>query len=306
MSKASTTTAQLLGHMAAYSLESEARLTPKPGLVDSTNTGAHKDMDLGTFLTSAAALEPFFMEYAEAGMRLSSRNASALASEARRIGIGAEKAMFEATGGINTHKGANFTFALVLSATGALLAEGACLPFSAADSEHVLQIVSAMGAELLGHDTRELLARTKTGAESAATLTNGEQIYLSRGLKGIRGEAAQGYPLLSKVFLPYVRSVRAEFATNEGTRIALLRTLVKLMAQLEDTNVVHRGGMEALEDHLAYCKKLDAANLNAAELDAALNAYNTELVAKNVSPGGAADLLSLGIFFAQLEGIITL
>lgn len=301
------TTAQKLGHIAALSLEGEARLTPKPGLVDSANTGAHKDMDLNTFLTSAKALKPFFVEYAATGMRLGSGNAAALASEVRRIGIGAEKAMFKATGGINTHKGANFTFALVLAACGALLNAGADIPFSAEESERVLALVSDMGAALLDHDTQELLERTKAGssdADSSTDLTNGEQIYLKQGLKGIRGEAAQGYPLLGQVFLPYVRSVRGEFATEEGARIALLRALVKLMAQLDDTNVVHRGGMKALECHLAYCKELDAAGLNAEELIAALDAYNEELVAANVSPGGAADLLSLGIFFCQLEGIL--
>lgn len=303
MSNSSATTAQLLGHMAARSLEGEARLTPKPGLVDSANTGAHKDMNLKTFLVSAEALEPYFIEYAAAGMRLGPNNAASLAAEVRHIGIGAEKAMFEATGGINTHKGANFTFALVLAACGALISEGTELPFTAEDSKRALTLVSDMGAALLDHDMRELLGRT-SATGGTASLTNGEQVYLKQGLKGIRGEAAQGYPLLGQVFLPYVRSVRSEFATEEGTSTTLLRALVKLMAQLDDTNVVHRGGMEALERHLAHCKELDAADLNAKELVAALDAYNDELVAANVSPGGAADLLSLGIFFCQLEGIL--
>lgn len=293
--------AQQLGRMAARSLEGEARLTPKPGLVDSANTGAHKDMDLHTFLVSARTLEPFFVSYAEAGLRLGACNPERLAAEARRIGIDAEKAMFTATGGINTHKGANFTFALVLAAVGALAAEGAALPFTPKDTARVFKTVSAMGITLLDHDVRELLQHT---TESTMSLTNGQRIYLAQGLKGVRGEAATGYPLMQEVFLPYVREVRAEFATPEGARIALLRALVKLMAKLEDTNVVHRGGMEALKKHLAYCQALDAQNLSATELIAALDAYNNELVASNVSPGGAADLLSLGIFFCQLEGIL--
>lgn len=289
--------------MAALSLEGEARLTPKPGLVDSANTGAHKDMDLNTFLTSAAALEPFFVEYAAAGLNLGSASPAALANEARYIGIRAEQAMFSATGGINTHKGANFTFALVLAATGALIADGTKLPFSAADSERMLELVSAMGAELLDRDTRSLLARTKLQGGSESSLSNGERIYLAQGLKGVRGEAAQGYPLLAQVFMPYVREQKDELATKEGARVVLLHALVKLMASLEDTNVVHRGGMNALTRHLAYCQELDREELPADQLIAALDTYNDELVATNVSPGGAADLLSLGIFFAQLEGL---
>lgn len=297
--------AQTLGHWAALSLESEARLTPKPGLVDSANTGAHKDMDLGTFLVSAAALEPFFAEYAATGLRLGTSDPAALANDVRYIGIRAEQAMFAATGGINTHKGANFTFALVLAATGALIAEGATVPFDAAQSEQVLELVRREGAELLDQDTRALLARTKTQGGQTSGLSNGERIYLAQGLKGVRGEAAQGYPLLGQIFMPYVRTTAPEFATPEGTRITLLRALVKLMASLEDTNVVHRGGMNALTRHLAYCQELDREELEGPELIAALDAYNDELVATNVSPGGAADLLSLGIFFARLEGLIS-
>lgn len=297
--------AQALGKAAAASLEAEARLTPKPGLVDSANTGAHKDMSLDTFLVSAAALEPYFEEYAAAGFSLGPSKPAELANEARYIGIRAEEAMFASTGGINTHKGANFTFALVLSATGALLSDGATLPFSAEGSARMLDLVSAMGAELLDRDTRSLLARTKRqSGQDQAGLSNGERIYLAQGLKGVRGEAAQGYPLLGQVFMPYVRSQKSELSDPANVRIVLLRALVKLMASLEDTNVVHRGGMNALTRHLAYCQEIDREELPAKQLIEALKTYDQDLIATNVSPGGAADLLSLGVFFAQLEGLI--
>lgn len=292
--------ASALGHMAKLSLEGEARLTPKPGLVDSANTGAHKDMDLDTFLVSAKALEPYFVAYAEVGLCLGSADAAALADEVRRIGIDAEKAMFAATGGINTHKGANFTFALILAAAGALIAGCAEVPFKPEDTAQLFTLVSTMGATLLDHDTCELLQHT---TESSMELSHGQRIYLAQGLKGVRGEAALGYPLMREVFLPYVRAERKSMATPESRRITLLRALVKLMAELEDTNVVHRGGIEALEAHRVYCQNLDAQNLGAEDLVRTLDAYNKELVATNVSPGGAADLLSLGIFFCQLEGM---
>lgn len=293
-----------LAHMAARSLEDEARLAPKPGLVDSINNGAHADMELATFLASAAALEPLFAEYAASGMHLGCGSPSELAVAARRIGIRAEKAMFSATGGVNTHKGANFTFALVLSATGALLADGSQLPFDAAHSARALELVSRMAEGLLDADVRALLARAAQGEGAAGELSHGEQLFLAEGLKGVRGEAAQGYPLLARVLLPYLRSSRSELAaSDEGRRETLLRALVKLMAQLEDTNVVHRGGMEALASHRAYCSKLDAADLSFSELELALSTYDRELIALNVSPGGAADLLSLGIFFMRLEGL---
>ena len=38
----------------------EVSATPKPGLVDRNNAGAHKDMDYFTFMSSAAALHDTF------------------------------------------------------------------------------------------------------------------------------------------------------------------------------------------------------------------------------------------------------
>ena len=314
-----------LAHFAAASLVAEARLTPKPGLVDRRTNGAHTDMDLGTFLASAAALEPLFAEYVSAGVswgRAEDGEPAALADELRRIGVRAEHAMFTATDGVNTHKGANFMFALVLGAVGAVLgagdadgasvgagdADGASVGagaplFSPADTARTLELVSAMGACLLDRDVRALLTSVRT---DGAQLTHGEAVYLEQGLKGARGEAARGYPLLTGALLPYFRLRSDGREPSDDASELLLRALVKLMAQLEDTNVVHRGGMGALVEHRAYCRELDARELNAEQLIELLVAYDDELTRRNVSPGGAADLLSLGVFFGLLEGVFTL
>lgn len=301
-----------LARFAAASLVAEARLTPKPGLVDRRTNGAHTDMDLGTFLASAAALEPLFAEYVSAGVswgRAEDGEVAALADELRRIGVRAEHAMFTATDGVNTHKGANFMFALVLGAVGAVLgADGASVGagaplFSPADTARTLELVSAMGACLLDRDVRALLTSVRTGG---AQLTHGEAVYLEQGLKGARGEAARGYPLLTGALLPYFRLRSNGREPGDDASELLLRALVKLMARLEDTNVVHRGGMGALVEHRAYCRELDARELDAEQLIEVLVAYDDELTRRNVSPGGAADLLSLGVFFGLLEGVFTL
>lgn len=301
-----------LARFAAASLVAEARLTPKPGLVDRRTNGAHTDMDLGTFLASAAALEPLFAEYVSAGVswgRAEDGEPAALADELRRIGVRAEHAMFTATDGVNTHKGANFMFALVLGAVGAVLGSGgaslgAGAPlFSPADTTRTLELVSAMGACLLDRDVRALLTSVRTGG---AQLTHGEAVYLEQGLKGARGEAARGYPLLTGALLPYFRLRSNGREPGDDASELLLRALVKLMARLEDTNVVHRGGMGALVEHRAYCRELDARELNTEQLIEVLVAYDDELTRRNVSPGGAADLLSLGVFFGLLEGVFTL
>ncbi len=303
-----------LARWAAASLVGEARLTPKPGLVDRRNTGAHRDMDLDTFLASATALEPRFCAYANAGLRLGGDNPSALATELRRLGVTGEQAMFSATNGINTHKGANFAFTLIMGACGAHLAQTGKLPSSVEDTARVLSLVQAMGACLLDADVRDLLARSHLAAVDSASstaLSHGEQIYLKCGLSGARGEAAQGYPLLRNLLLPYLREhcpTRIEHAaTSEPDASSLLlQSLLILMAHLEDTNVVHRGGIEALADHRAFCENLLAQDLSDQELRRALERYDDRLISTNISPGGAADLLSLGIFFALTEGLFTL
>ena len=296
-------TAAELGRLAAASLVAEARLTPKPGLVDQWTCGAHTDMDLSTFMASAAALEPLFERYAAAGMELGGSSPAALADAMRRIGIEAERAMFAATGGVNTHKGANFSFALMLGACGALIAEGRTLPFSAGDTTRVFALVRAMGETLLDRDVRALLVRASTDRSG---LSHGEQLYLERGVKGVCGEAVQGYPQLSQELLPYLRQARDGIAADAPAREELLRALVRLMATLEDTNVVHRGGMRALADHRAFCAELAAADLPFDELVETLTAYDGLLIRRNVSPGGAADLISLGIFFCLIESVFDL
>jgi holo-ACP synthase/triphosphoribosyl-dephospho-CoA synthase len=48
--------------LATRALLEEVAVTPKPGLVDRTNNGAHRDMDLMTFQASAAALSRYWEE----------------------------------------------------------------------------------------------------------------------------------------------------------------------------------------------------------------------------------------------------
>lgn len=297
-----------LARLAEASLVAEARLTPKPGLVDCATTGAHTDMDLSTFMASARALGPLFAEYVAAGAEMGPVDPAALADAVRRIGVRAEAAMFAATDGVNTHKGANFTFALVLGAVGALGVDVPADGISALDESgtgEVLDLVSRMGAGLLDHDVRALHERV-SASDGSVELSHGEALLLARGMQGVRGEAAQGYPQLAQTLLPYLRSQRSGRHVPGGARIVLLRALVKLMAELEDTNVVHRGGPDALVSHRAFCRALDERGASDDELVYTLAAYDRELIRTNVSPGGAADLLSLGIFFSLLEGLFTL
>ena len=98
------------GHLSALArqaLEDEVDLTPKPGLVDRRNTGAHDDMDRPLFHRSAQVLEPYFCRFVSLGM------AAASPEKLQALGRQAEHAMLDATGGVNTHKGALYSLSLI-------------------------------------------------------------------------------------------------------------------------------------------------------------------------------------------------
>lgn len=269
----------------------EASLTPKPGLVDRANSGAHQDMDFWTFLDSSVALGLFFPRYLEAGLAHTG-SLPALFDKLRGLGQEAECAMFAATKGINTHKGANFSFALLLGAIGYWQQRpAATLPLSPADTDQILTLVQEMTADLLRLDFQNL--------DKKKNLSYGERLYVDYGITGIRGEAAAGYPAL-KDLLGYFRRQQADTADQETT---LLRGLLSLMATVEDGNLIHRGGVSAWQEVKTSSQQLLEANLTDVQLPRALEAFDQQLTQKHLSPGGAADLLALGIFLGFLEGL---
>lgn len=185
-----------LAGLAAEALEQEVRLTPKPGLVDERNNGAHNDMDLPLFLRSIDALTPWFRRMAALGM------AGADADALQAAGLEAEAAMFRATGGVNTHKGALFSFAVLLSSLGRCLRLGG----------DVFDRSAALTAALLPPQG-----------------TNGAAVALRHQVGGARSEALAGFPT--------GRQAAAVLRESDP-----LTALLWLMAHTEDSNLYHRGG----------------------------------------------------------------
>lgn len=288
--------ADSVARLATCALVREVTLTPKPGLVDERTRGAHTDMDVTTFLASAVALAPHFAACARLGLTHGARPVDdSLVAALRAEGRAAEGAMFAATGGVNTHKGANYSFSLMLAATGMELARGDGLPFDAAATSRVLDTTAAIGRRILDEDLSRVAAR----AEAGEALSHGERLFLERGVTGVRGEAASGYPALRQTLLPYLRA-RAGHDAND----TLLRAMLLLMGSLEDTNLLHRGGTAGLAWAQAQARRVDAAGLGRVELARELRALDLAFTERNLSPGGTADLLSLGIYFGLLEDVL--
>ena len=243
--------AETLGEMAENALLAEVHFTPKPGLVDEANNGAHRDMDVPLFERSAHALRPCFEEF----VRLGIQGASPAALQ--QAGVRAEQAMFAATGGVNTHKGAIYSGALLLHAAGRLLS----------------------GEE--EGDLCELAAQT-AAAIPAPTGTHGAAVRAQCG--GIRTEAVSGYPTAQAVLRQLQQS---------GPLDALLLS----MSRLDDSTLWHRGGAEGAQ--LVRSRAADILAAPASEREARTRRLDAELIERNLSPGGSADLLAMAFFLEK-------
>jgi triphosphoribosyl-dephospho-CoA synthase len=275
----------LIAEIAIQALIAELILTPKPGLVDRRNCGAHHDMNMRTFLASARAIAEWFPRFVEMGLASADTPATQLLPIVRPIGVLCEKAMLQATGGVNTHKGAVFSLGLLCSAAGHLLAKHADLNRESICSEVANMCVGLVDRELAGAHT----ARTA-----------GERIFMRYGLAGARGEAASGYETVRTVALPVYDRLRLG-GLNED--VVLLQVLLHLLAVNNDTNLVSRGGLAGLHYVRNYASKLlrEGGVLARCGVEK-MAAFDDALIASHISPGGTADLLSVTWFLAQFQG----
>jgi len=284
--KAAQTYREAVGTLAYNAMLKEARLTPKAGLVDSVSQGAHSDMDISTFVASSEALRPYMVEFVRVGYQSAHITAEHLLPQLRKTGLQAELAMLKATQGVNTHKGMIFTMGLICGAAGWL--QGNDLPF---DSASIRPVIVTMCRHLV----RDELVQKKSNSPVSA----GERIFAEHGITGIRGEASQGYPVIFECSLPFYRQVMVK---HNDEHLALSYTLLKLMAENCDTNLIHRGGIEGL----AYVKQQSAKYLKrnysgTDELNKSIEAFDQKLINRHLSPGGSADLLAATWLLYQLD-----
>lgn len=254
----------------------EVELTPKPGLVDRRNTGAHRDMDYGTFLASAAAIAPYFHEFCRMGLSMAHIPASLFLPSIRPVGIACEKAMFAATGNVNTHKGAIFSMGLLCATAGRLVCDGV-LP----TRDHLFSEAAIICANLVAGDLRR---------EGKAN-TVGERLFKEYGLTGIRGEAASGYATVRDHALPVMDRLVTDGYPEE---LVLLQSLMSLMSHNQDTNLIGRGGIDGMNFvRRRATELLDEGGVIAPGGLDRMSAFDDELIALNLSPGGSADLLAV-------------
>lgn len=277
-----TTIPYIIGHLASMALQAELDTTPKPGLVDRNDNGAHRDMDHALMQRSIQALHPYFVRLAQLGFT----DKQPCHDEIVNIGIEAEREMFKATGGVNTHKGALFSIGL---AAVALAGESFC------------RITQAEGCGTMAYNdvnSKQIQSLSNSIASLACLFpdtngTHGSKAKANNILKGALDNAREGYTQLFKAWLPFYIDRIAE-----GDNYALHKTLLRIMCDLDDTNIVYRTSMETMQEVKTEARQMLDTSRNIVNFEAALQAMNTDYIHRNISPGGSADMLSLVVFLS--------
>lgn len=264
-----------IGALAVQSLLEEAETTPKPGLVDCRNSGSHKDMDIAAFRASANALRGYLTACTRAGMAADCTPDETF-RQLRRLGLQAEKDMYAATGGVNTHKGAVFTLGILCGAAGRLWK-----PEGTWNAGEIFREVSAMTKAAMEEDFHR-------GGDTA-----GFRLYGELGIRGIRGEVADGLPSVAKLGLPVYQRALDLFADKNAAGV---HTLLTLIANVQDTNMLKRGGPELAKAASEKCAELISRNYSLSEVEQ----LDDWFVERNLSPGGCADLLAAVYFIHGL------
>lgn len=269
-----TTIPYIAAHLATRALKAELNTTPKPGLVDTHDSGAHRDMDHALMMRSIRAMHPYFVRLATLGYDSPKLPAH---DDIVRIGIEAEKAMFESTGGVNTYKGALFSMGLAVTAATYIIGRG-----KVATTTH--------GKEYVPGD---LLSATITQFANGFPDTSGthgsraKQLAQSGcSLKSALDNAREGYTQLFGEWLPFY-----ETRIKGDDSYVKHKTLLRIMCDLDDTNIVYRTDYATMQQ-----VKTQARHLLEDFSEAGIEDMNLDFVGRNISPGGSADMLALVVF----------
>ena len=269
-----------IGQQAVRALYLELALEPKPGLVSLRDNGSHQDMTAQTFMRSLFALRHYFVQMAHAGA------AQQPFAALQALGMQAEAHMLHATGGINTHRGAVFALGLLCASAGSLQVQQ--IPIR----PHALRTA------LSTHWGSALRRRTEHARQRAPT-TNGQLAAQRYQLRSAGDEAADAFPTLFETTLP---ALQAAYAQGLADRPARIQAFFATMACLDDTNMVHRGGMDGLRfGQLAARQFLAAGGAARPDWLEHARSLHAAFVTRRLSPGGSADLLACACWVRQLS-----
>ncbi|MDQ0148620.1 triphosphoribosyl-dephospho-CoA synthase CitG [Eubacterium multiforme] len=266
-----------IGALAVQAMLYEVSCFPSPGLVSPVSNGAHKDMNFYTFIDSTSAILKYLVLFTQKGYQ--DKSSKEIFKDIRKVGIEAEKAMFLKTNGVNTHKGMIFLIGICCGAVGKAI-------YDNRSSSSIQSIIKEMCEGLTKNDFINLKDKEK--------LSNGEKLYLKYKVKGVRGEAESGIPLVFNYALDLYENTSS---LKENDK--LIHTLIGIMQFCEDSTIINRHSLEVLN----YVKEVskDIMELGGMETEVGKNKIKdlcNIFIEKNISPGGSADLLGVTVFIS--------
>ncbi|MFW5888901.1 MAG: triphosphoribosyl-dephospho-CoA synthase [Bacillota bacterium] len=251
----------LLLNYIGESFSLELNLDPKFGLVTKKSQGSHKDMDYLLMLKAKEAILPYFIEIFLEVCK-SKESLADILSKVKKIGIKAENAMFSATNGINAYKGIIFHLGLIITTYSYLISRQTDMTFR----------------EIIQHLAKLFFKRYKN------LNTFGEFAYKNFSVSGARGEAINGYEHVSKALK----------VLKDLSKASLLKTLIYLIAEVEDTTLLKRA--KTYNYYLSIKTKFKKLEIK----EVSLKNLTQYCIEHNLSFGGSADLLIVTIFIKKI------
>jgi triphosphoribosyl-dephospho-CoA synthase len=253
---------------------------PSPGLVSSISKGAHSDMDHYSFIKSTSILSKYMVLFAEEG--LSNKTPKEIFNSIRNIGMKAESEMFKGTKGVNTHKGMIFLLGISCAAVTKAI-------YDKSDFREVQDIIKQMTIGIVQDELSYM--------NSDKVKSHGEQLFIKYKVEGIRGQVERGLPLV----FDYSIAIYKENSVLE-LNDRLIHTLLCIMQHCEDSNVLHRHSMKTLNEVQQKAVQIvSLGGMTTTSGKAAIEALDREFIRRGISPGGAADLLAVTVFFNLVE-----
>ena len=242
-----------LAREAINALRKEVFTVPCFALVSHKSSGLHTDMNISHFLTAFDTLETAFKAYLDYALfddfTLEGLNKMGRTYEQRLL----------STVGVNTHKGAHYLFGLLLPVMARSIMSG--------DSQDGFN-------KTLKHYGRTLETRARTAPPPYPS--SGERAYSDAGIRGVRGELAEGFPSIFAWRTPHTLNW-------SGTE-----KLMAIMRRLDDTTLHKKDALTRVKSCLA--KHSEPADYS-----------GVRQCTGEVSPGGAADLLAVVYMLEQTD-----
>ena len=281
---------QTISRLAVEAMLSEVSATPKPGLVDRHNCGAHHDMDFFTFVSSSAALSDAYRAMGQVGIDFGDQEITDMWPMLQSVGYEMEQRMFEATKNVNTHKGMVFSLGILSACAGWLSRQ-----------KNIQSITATAICGAAAQLCAGLCEKAFKDMDQKTALTKGDRMYLAYGLRGARGEAEDGFPTVMTVALPMYTLLRD---TGISINDALVETLLHLVAHTEDSNIVSRHDWDTATYAKEAAKRvIRLGGIHTEVGRTAIEAMDQDFIERYISPGGAADLLALTHFLYEIEKV---